>query len=383
MVVRSLGADESERTRRTHKRRILLVSDSAASGAAVLVPVLANHRVDEAKLIAYLAKHIPEFARGAEIKQFQGGFSNPTFHLQTPAAAFVLRKKPPGVLLPSAHAVEREYAVMKALADTDVPVPRMRLLCEDPEIIGTTFYVMEFVAGRVYTDRLLPGCTPGQRREMYDAMNDVLARLHRVDYRSVGLSDFGKPTGYVSRQVARWSKQYLASATEDVPAMNELMQWLPAHMPKEDEATIAHGDYRIGNLLFHPTESRVVAVLDWELSTIGHPLGDLAYCCSAYHLPSAGGRGFSEVGLRGLGIPGEAEFLESYRRRVGRADIPHWTFFIVFSLFRSAGILAGVYRRSVDGQGVDARMAEAKKSYQDIAQRAWAIAQASPGVLQD
>ncbi len=210
---------------------------------------------------------------------------------------------------------------------------------------------------------------------MYDACNEVLAQLHRVDYRAVGLEDFGKPTGYVARQVARWSKQYLASCLEDTPAMNRLMEWLPANMPAQDEATIAHGDYRIGNLLFHPTESRVVAVLDWELSTIGHPLGDLAYCCSAYHISGAGGRGLDGVDLAALGIPTEAEFVDSYRQRVGRKDIPDWTFFIVFSMFRSAAILAGVYRRSVDGQGVDARMAEARQAYQDIAARAWAIAQ--------
>src|SRR5690606_11250904 len=219
------------------------------------------------------------------------------------------------------------------------------------------------------------GCTPEQRREMYDAMNDVLAKLHRVDYEAVGLEDFGKPTGYVARQVSRWSKQYMASCVEDTPAMNKLMEWLPLNQPEHDEATIAHGDYRIGNLLYHPTESRVVAVLDWELSTIGHPLGDLAYCCSAYHSPSAGGRGFTDHDLKDLGIPSEAEFLETYRRRTGRPDIPNWKFFIVFSLFRSAAILAGVYKRAIDGQGVDARMAEAKKAYQDIAARAWEIAQ--------
>jgi len=344
------------------------------SGAAVLVDVLPNNRFDERALTKYLTAHIPEFRGECLIRQFQGGFSNPTFHLQMPDRAFVLRKKPPGQLLPSAHAVDREYTVMRALADTDVPVPTMRLLCEDPAIIGTTFYVMDYVDGRVYTDRLLPGCSVAERTAMYDAMNDVLARLHRVDYRAVGLSEFGKPTGYVSRQVSRWSKQYVASSVEDIPAMNKLMEWLPLHLPSQDEATIAHGDYRIGNLLFHPTESRVVAVLDWELSTIGHPLSDLAYCCSAYHLPSQGGRGFSEMDLKGLGIPSEAEFLESYRRRVGRQEIPNWTFFIVFSLFRSAAILAGVYRRSVDGQGVDARMAQAKEAYQDIAQRAWSMA---------
>jgi aminoglycoside phosphotransferase (APT) family kinase protein len=345
------------------------------AGAAVLVPVLENNRFDEAALAKYLSARVPGFAGEMIVRQFQGGFSNPTFHLQTRDRAYVLRKKPPGQLLPSAHAVDREYKVLDALKNTEVPVPHVHLLCEDDSIIGTMFYVMDYVEGRVYTDRLLPGCTPQQRAEMYDAMNDVLAKLHSVDYRAVGLGDYGKPTGYVARQVSRWSKQYVASCVEDTPAMNKLMEWLPANQPVQDEAAIAHGDYRIGNLLYHPTESRVVAVLDWELSTIGHPLGDLAYCCSAYHSPSAGGRGFAELNLKELGIPTEAEFLEAYRRRTGRADIPNWKFFLVFSLFRSAAILAGVYKRAIDGQGVDARMAEAKKAYQDIAARAWEIAQ--------
>ncbi|MGH8176855.1 MAG: phosphotransferase [Steroidobacter sp.] len=346
---------------------------TTSAGAAVLVPVLPNNRFDEAVLTKYLQARIEGFGGDCQVRQFQGGFSNPTFHLQAADRAYVLRKKPPGQLLPSAHAVDREYKVLEALQDTDVPVPRVHLLCEDDAVIGTMFYVMDYVEGRVFTDRMLPGCTREQRREMYDACNDVLARLHRIDYRSVGLADYGKPTGYVARQVSRWSKQYMASCVEDTPAMNSLMQWLPANLPAEDEATIAHGDYRIGNLLFHPTDSRVVAVLDWELSTIGHPLGDVAYCCGAYHLPNAGGRGFAGVDLDALGIPSEGEFLETYRRRVGRSEIPDWTFFLVFSMFRSAAILAGVYKRSLDGQGVDARMAEAKQAYQDIAGRAWAI----------
>jgi aminoglycoside phosphotransferase (APT) family kinase protein len=347
-----------------------------SSGAAVLVPVLPNNRFDQEALTKYLQARIDGFRGECVVRQFQGGFSNPTFHLQTAERAFVLRKKPPGQLLPSAHAVDREYKVMKALQDTDVPVPRVHLLCEDDGVIGTMFYVMDYVDGRVYTDRLLPGCTPDERRAMYDASNDVLAKLHSVDYRAVGLGDYGKPTGYVARQVARWSKQYVASRVIETPAMDHLMQWLPANMPSEDEATIAHGDYRIGNLLYHPTEPRVVAVLDWELSTIGHPLSDLAYCCSAYHAPNAGGRGLEGADLQALGIPDEREFLDSYRRRTGRENIPHWTFFIVFSLFRSAAILAGVYKRSLDGQGVDARMASAKEAYQDIAARAWSIASA-------
>jgi aminoglycoside phosphotransferase (APT) family kinase protein len=341
-------------------------------GAAVLVPVLSNNRFDEQALQRYLSERIPDFGRDLVVRQFQGGFSNPTFHLQTGTRAFVLRKKPPGQLLPSAHAVDREFKVMRALGNSDVPVPRMRLLCKDDAVIGTMFYVMDYVEGRVYPDRLLPGCTPEQRTAMYDSMNDVLVKLHRVDYRAVGLEDFGKPTGYVERQLGRWSKQYLASKVEEDPAMNELMRWLPANLPSQDEGTIAHGDYRIGNLLFHPTESRVVAVLDWELSTIGHPLSDLAYCCTAYHL--SGTRGFAGHDLVALGVPSEAEFLEGYRRRSGRTEIPNWTFFIVFSLFRSAAIIAGVYKRAIDGQGVDERMKETKEIYQDIAERAWAIA---------
>jgi aminoglycoside phosphotransferase (APT) family kinase protein len=351
------------------------MTDTTPSGAAVLVPVLANHRFDEARFIAYLNEHLPGFKEPCVIRQFQGGFSNPTFHLQTPARSYVMRKKPPGNLLPSAHAVDREYKVMRALGKTDVPVPEMLLFCEDESIVGSIFYVMEHVEGRVYTDRLLPGCTPDERRAMYDDMNVVLAKLHRVDYKAVGLEDYGKPAAYVSRQVARWTKQYIASATEETPAMDRLIEWLPANMPKEDEATIAHGDYRIGNLLYHPTEPKVVAVLDWELSTIGHPLSDLAYCCSAYHLSGNDGRGFASTNLQALGIPAEVEFLESYRKRVGRADIPNWKFFIVFSLFRSAGILAGVYKRSLDGNSVDPRQAAARESYRDIAATAWRIAQ--------
>ena len=354
------------------------MSAPAPHGSAVLVPVLPNNRFDEAALSKYLRERIAEFRGDCEVRQFQGGFSNPTFHLQTADRAFVMRKKPPGQLLPSAHAVDREYRVIAALQNTDVPVPRVHLLCEDDSVIGTMFYVMDYVEGRVYVDKSLPGCTPAQRREMYDAANDVLARLHNVDYRAAGLTDFGKPTGYVERQVSRWTKQYLASRIEETPAMTRLIDWLPKHMPKHDEATIAHGDYRIGNLLFHPREERVVAVLDWELSTIGHPLSDLAYCCSVYHLPGANGsgRGFVGTDLAALGIPNEQEFLDAYRRRTGRVEIPDWTFFIVFSMFRSAAILAGVYRRSVDGQGVDARMAEAKQSYQDVAAIAWKIASA-------
>jgi aminoglycoside phosphotransferase (APT) family kinase protein len=344
-------------------------------GAAVLVPVLANHRFDEAALCRYLERALPGFRTPCRVRQFQGGQSNPTFHLETPDGAFVLRKKPPGVLLASAHAVDREYKVQAALAGSAVPVARMRLLCEDASVIGTAFYVMDHVEGRVFPDRLLPGCTPGERRAMYEHMAEVLAALHAIDYRAAGLEGFGKPEGYIARQTARWTKQYLASRTEPDAAMDRLAEWLPAHLPPEEEVAIAHGDYRIGNLVFHPSEPRVVAVLDWELSTIGHPIADLGYNCLAYRLPEEGGRGFGRLDIAALGIPSEDDYVALYARHAGRASIPHWEYFLVFSMFRLAAILVGVYRRGLDGNAADARAIEAGVAYKDFARLAWETAQ--------
>lgn len=343
-------------------------------GTPVLVPVLPNHRFDEAALCRYLAGNLPGFALPCTIRQFQGGQSNPTFHLQTPDHAYVLRKKPPGALLPSAHAVDREFAVMKALAGSRVPVPTMRLLCRDESVIGQMFFVMDWIDGRVFPDRLLPGCSPAERAAMYDDMGRILAELHGVDFRAVGLDGFGKPDAYIARQVSRWSKQYLASRLEEVPAMDQLMAWLPPHVPARDETSIVHGDYRPGNLIFHPTEPRVVAVLDWELATLGHPLADLAYNCLAYRMPSAGGRGFGDADLAALGIPSEADYVAAYCRRTGRTEIPDWEFFIVFSMFRSAAIIAGVYRRGVEGNAADAGALALGEYCKEIAETAWAIA---------
>jgi aminoglycoside phosphotransferase (APT) family kinase protein len=351
------------------------MTETTRSGAAVLVPVLPNHRFDEPALFRYLEREMPGFETPCLVRQFQGGQSNPTFHLQTPDRAFVLRKKPPGALLASAHAVDREFRVQAALADSGVPVPRMRLLCEDASVIGTAFYVMDHVDGRVFPDRLLPGCTREERRAMYESMAEVLAALHRIDYRAVGLEGFGRPEGYITRQTARWSKQYLASRTEPEPAMDRLIEWLPAHLPAAEEVAIAHGDYRIGNLLFHPSEPRVVAVLDWELATIGHPIADLAYCCLAYRLPETGGRGFAGTDIARLGIPSEADFVALYCRNVGRASIPDWEYFLVFAMFRLAAILVGVYRRGLDGNAADARAIEAGTAYKDFARVAWETAQ--------
>ena len=346
------------------------------TGEAVLVPVLPNHRFDEAALDRYLRAHLPGYAGEAEIRQFQGGQSNPTFHLRAGDQEFVLRKKPPGVLLASAHAVDREYAVLSALAETDVPVPKTRLLCTDESIIGQMFYVMDHVSGRVFADGMLPDCSPADRAAIYDSMNDVFARLHKVDWRGVGLDGFGKPDGYVARQVSRWSKQYIASNVPDCPAMNQVMAWLPENDPGNDEAAIAHGDFRLGNLIVHPTEPRVVAVLDWELATIGHPLADLAYNCMSYHLPSGTGRGFADVDLAPLGIPTEADYLAAYCRRTGRSTVPNWNFYMVFALFRIAAILAGVYRRGLDGNASDRQAVERGAVYQAMAEIAWSVAQA-------
>jgi aminoglycoside phosphotransferase (APT) family kinase protein len=341
-------------------------------GEAVLVPPLANHRFDEARLAEYLAAEMEGFAGPLTVRQFQGGQSNPTYHLATPGAEYVLRKKPPGVLLPSAHAVDREYAVQSALAGSAVPVAPMRLLCRDESVIGTMFYVMDHVKGRVFADRTLRGVPPADRAAMYDDMNRVMAALHQVDWRAAGLEGFGRPQAYVARQIDRWSRQYVAANTGDVPEMDRLMEWLPRHVPSADETAIAHGDFRLGNLIFHPVEPRVLAVLDWELSTLGHPLADLAYNCIPWRLPVAI-EGL--VGADAPGIPDEAAYVAAYCRRTGREGVPDLDFFIVFSLFRWAAIAAGVYRRALDGNAADARAMETGNKFRVLAEAAWALAQ--------
>ena len=276
------------------------------AGMAELVPVLPAHRFDEATLARYLRGRLPGFDGQLQVRQFQGGQSNPTFHLQTAGGDYVLRKKPPGKLLPRAHEVAREHRVMAALADTDVPVPRMQLLCDDESVIGTTFFVMDHVPGRVFPDRVMREESPAHRAAVYEDLARVLAALHRVDWRAVGLEGFGRPEGYMQRQVALWTRQWEAARMEDMPAMDLLAKWLPEHLPPDDPPScIAHGDYRLGNVLLHPTEPRVVAVLDWELATIGNPLADLGYFCVTYHVPGGPGGRSGVIGenLTGTGIP--------------------------------------------------------------------------------
>lgn len=345
-----------------------------------LIPVREAHRFDEERLYAHLREPLG-LSQTMQIEQFAGGQSNPTFLLTCGDARYVLRKKPPGKLLPSAHAVEREYRVMKALASTDVPVPNARLLVEDPDVIGTPFFVMDYLEGRVFADPSIPEVTVDERRAMYDAMNDTLARLHRVDFDAVGLGDYGKPAGYVTRQIARWSKQYEASKTEPIDAMDRLMKWLPEQAPAEDETTIAHGDFRPGNLMFHPTEPRVIAVLDWELSTLGHPLGDLAYFCMVYRLPPSKRdlAGFLGLDIEPLGIPTEEAFVAQYAERTGRAGVANFNFFIAFALFRLAAICQGVYKRSLDGNASDARAGMFGEIAKALAGMAWMTARGAAG----
>jgi aminoglycoside phosphotransferase (APT) family kinase protein len=342
-----------------------------------VIETRANHRFNEARLEKYLADKMPGFRGPLEVLQFAGGQSSPTFLMRAGEQRFVVRKKPSGVLLQSAHQVEREYRIIKALANTDVPVPRTRLLCEDTSVIGTPFFVMDYVEGRIFADPLLPGVTREERAGIYDSMNDTMARLHKVDYNAVGLGDYGRPQAYVARQVARWSKQYAASIIDPIPEMDRLIEWLPKHIPANDETAIAHGDFRLGNLIVHPTEPRLVGVLDWELSTLGHPLADLAWNCLAYHYPSGTDEGgnFPDYDLKSLGIPNEEDYLAAYCRRTGRASVPDFMFFVVFSLFRGAAIAQGIAMRAKIGTASSADAAERGKRAGISARIAWDLAQ--------
>ncbi len=313
------------------------------------IDVLDRHRFDEAALTRWCMDHVDGFEGPLTVRQFQGGQSNPTFQLVTPARKYVLRKKPPGQLLASAHQVDREYKVMKALADTPVPVPHMYALCEDDAVIRTAFYVMEHLEGRVFRDPTLPEQTPEERAAIYDDMNRVLAELHKVDFAAVGLEDFGRPGNYFERQISRWIKQYRAAETETIADMEELIAWMPDNIPDEDSVSIAHGDFRLENTMYHPTEPKMIAVLDWELSTIGHPLADLGYNSMLYHIDSPTMGTLTRVDFATSGIPDEDEYVAAYCRRTGREGIENWPFYVGFSIFRLASIAQGVYKRGLDG----------------------------------
>jgi aminoglycoside phosphotransferase (APT) family kinase protein len=315
----------------------------------------ATARLDTHRLGPYLAAHIPGFGSLERAEKFAGGQSNPTFLITASGGRYVLRRKPPGTLLKSAHAVDREYRVMQALASTEVPVPTVLHLCEDDGVTGSMFYVMRYVEGRIFWDGLLLEVAREERGAIYDAMNATLAALHRVDPARVGLADYGRPGSYFERQVARWSGQYRASETLPIPAMDALIVWLEDNMPADDgRISLVHGDYRLDNMIFAPGEPRILAVLDWELSTLGHPFADLAYQCMQWRLPSEGAfRGLGNVDRTAHGLPTEDEYVARYCERTGVGAIGHWSFYLAFSFFRLAAILQGVYKRALDGNASD------------------------------
>lgn len=337
------------------------------------------HRFDVAALEEYMRTHVEGFRGPLAVRQFKGGQSNPTFLLTAPSGRYVMRKKPPGKLLASAHQVDREYRVIHALAETDVPVAKVHALCTDDAVIGSAFYVMDCVEGRIFRDPQLPGCSREERAAVYDEMNDVMARLHRVDYEAVGLADFGKPGNYFERQIGRWTKQYEAAQTDDVEAMRNLIAWLPSHIPPGDETCIVHGDFRLENSIYHPTEPRMLAMLDWELSTLGHPLADLAYNCLLYHMNSPTQGTLAGIDLGALGIPTEHQYVADYCRRTGRPDVEDWDFYLAFSLFRLASIAQGVYKRGLDGNASSEQATMYGVICQLLASLAWEIVQKGAG----
>ncbi len=346
--------------------------------------VSAKHRIDEAALAHWLRQNMPGFAGPLQVEMFKGGQSNPTYKLITPSAQYVMRAKPGPVakLLPSAHAIEREFRVMQALHGTEVPVARMHVLCEDESVIGRAFYVMEFVQGRVLWDQELPGMSPADRRALYLELNRVLAALHSVPYLERGLETYGKPGNYFERQIGRWSKQYQASITQPIPEMDKLIDWLPTHMPDSARApltSIVHGDYRLDNVIFHPTEPRILAVLDWELSTLGHPLADFSYNCMAWHIPPGTFRGIGGLDLQALGIPSEDEYIRLYCERTGLATpdalAQDWNFYLAYNMFRIAAILQGIAKRVESGTASSDEAVAAGARARPMAEIAWQYAQ--------
>jgi len=346
--------------------------------------VVEAYRFDTKKLEAYLAERIDGFTTPLEVRQFKGGQSNPTYQLITPNRKYVLRRKPPGKLLPSAHAVDREYRAIAALYPTGFPVAKPYLLCEDESVIGTMFYVMDCVEGRIYWGPLLPDCSPKERGAIYEAMNETLARLHKLDFEKLGLADFGKPGAYIARQISRWTKQYQLSETETISEMNRLIDWLPAHLPPQERSSVVHGDYRLDNMILHPTEPKVLAVLDWELCTIGDPMADFTYHLMQWQMPPGGTSGGTSTllgsDLKALGIPSMDAYVAMYCRNMGRASVPNMDYYAAYNFFRLAGILQGIVGRVRDGTAANANAAQSADAVRPLAERAWYFAQRAGAV---
>jgi len=348
-------------------------------------PVAESHAFDTATLESYLEARLAGFEGPLTVEQFKGGQSNPTYKLITPKRSYVMRSKPgpAAKLLASAHAIDREFTVMSALHGTDVPVPQMHLLCEDESVIGRAFYVMEFKGGRVMWDQTIPSVDNPMRARIYDEMNRVIAALHNVDVNEVGLANYGKPGNYFERQIGRWTKQYLASITQPIPEMDKLIEWLPAHIPAsardETQISIVHGDYRLDNVMFDTTEPRAIAVLDWELSTIGHPLADFSYHCMSWRIPPGQFRGLGGVDIAALGIPDEKTYVRRYCERTDRADpdavMADWNFYLAYNMFRLAGILQGIAKRVEMGTASSAQARQAGAGARPLAEMGWKLAQ--------
>ncbi len=336
-------------------------------------PVAERHRFDEARLKAYLKDRIEGFRGPLQVEQFKGGQSNPTYRITAAGKRYALRRKPPGKLLPSAHAVDREFKVIRALHGIGFPVAKPYVLCEDDAVIGTVFYVMDCVEGRVLWDQTLPGMEKRERAAIWDELNRVISLLHTTDYKAIGLEDYGRPGNYIERQVARWTKQYQASETQKIEAMNNLIAWLPKNIPAADATTIVHGDYRLDNTIFHPAEPKILAVLDWELSTLGDPLADFSYHCMSWHIPPGRFRGIEGMALEELGIPSERDYVQVYYKRTGRKGIDPsvWDFYMAYNLFRLAAILQGIAKRVIDGTAASTHAAESGARAPMLAELGW------------
>ena len=341
-----------------------------------------RQKFDVVALEAYLQQHVPGYAGGPlTVEQFKGGQSNPTFKLSNGSQQYVLRTKPgpAAKLLPSAHAIDREFRVMDALSKAGFPAPRQYALCTDESVIGRAFYIMEFIEGRVLWDQSLPGMTPAERGAIYDELNRVIALLHTVDYTAIGLADYGKPGNYFQRQIERWTRQYQASITETIEPMDQLIAWLPQNIPAGEDTSIVHGDFRLDNIIFHPTEPRILAVLDWELSTLGHPFADFSYHCMSWHIEPGQFRGIGGLDLPALGIPTQLDYIQKYAERTGKTiRIEDFNFYLAFNMFRLASIMQGIMKRYVDGTAASAQALESGKMARPMAALGWAYAMGKP-----
>ncbi|MAW34189.1 MAG: phosphotransferase family protein [Proteobacteria bacterium] len=335
------------------------------------MPVVDRNKFRIQSLQNFMEKNVQDFSGDLTVEQFKGGQSNPTYRISTDKKKYVLRRKPPGKLLPSAHAVDREFKVISALQNTEVPVPKSYCLCEDESVIGTMFYIMEYVEGRVFWDQTLPLLSSHERKSIYKELNRVIAELHRIDYKEIGLESFGKPGNYIGRQISRWSKQYRASETERIEAMENLMEWLPDNIPKDEEFGIVHGDYRLDNVIFHPTKAQIMAVLDWELSTLGHPLADFAYHCMYWRLTRQQFRGIGGEDLKKLGIPDETEYVRMYCTKTDRKEILNWDFYAAYNMFRLGAICQGIMGRFKDGTAASKHAEEQGKKARPLAEAGW------------